>query len=151
MGSQAMLFCLALSLTGFAQAQEHHHHEHSHATTAESDTTGDERFATDQALRTGMQQIRAAVTALEHLDTDRAQESRQVLEQADTIDRQVDYLIANCRLEPQADAVLHGIIGQLLSSSQALREAPDDRTALERLQAAVREYDARFDTTSPTD
>src|SRR3546814_11665123 len=43
---------------------------------------------------------------------------------ASEIEQSVNYLFANCRLEPAADAALHGLLAQLLQGAAALRRDP---------------------------
>ncbi len=91
-----------------------------------------QRWATDQVLRTGMQRIHEAVQ----------QNSPQL---ARTTREQVDYLIAHCELEPEADATLHGIIAQLLAGAQALSQDPRSTEGLEKIHHALRQYPEYFD------
>lgn len=108
------------------------------------------RFAADDALRTGMAGIRNAVAVLAHHEAGHLG-AQQVLEQSGAIETQVDYLIANCRLEPQADATLHGIISHLLGATRALHDDPADAAPVAALRAALEEYSKRFDETSTID
>lgn len=151
MWSYAAIFSIMLSAASLVQAQAHHHAAHDHATEydAELASANGKRFATDQPLRIGMARIRTAVTSLERLDD--SHPPAQVIEQANAIERHIDFLIANCRLDPQADAVLHGIISQLLAATGKLREAPEDAAPVAQLQAALHEYDNRFDTAQTID
>ena len=61
------------------------------------------------------------------------------------IDAQVQYLIANCKLDPKADAALHGIIGALLAGSASLKDKPDDAAPVATLRAALADYPKFFD------
>lgn len=151
MWSYAAILSIMLSAASLAQAQAQHHaaHDHSALHDAELAIADGKRFATDQPLRTGMARIRTAVTSLAQPDAGHSR--AQAIEQANAIERHIDFLIANCRLEPQADAVLHGIISQLLAATGKLREAPEDAAPIAQLQAALQAYDNRFDTAQTTD
>ena len=99
-------------------------------------------WATDAPLVEGMNKIRVAVkeaSALPTLDADSADALAQ------TVRTQVNFLIANCRLEPEADATLHVFIGQLLNAAAALGEDPASPSGLPQLQQTLREYPRYFD------
>lgn len=116
---------------------EGHEHDHAdHAQHADHNTTmklnGGQRWATDEALRTGMQRIHVATR---QNSPDLAQIIRQ----------QVDYLIANCKLEPEADATLHGIIARLLAGADALEKNPASIEGMENIRQALHQYPEYFD------
>lgn len=98
-------------------------------------------WGTDAALVEGMERIRDAVNeaaALPALDADSAAALAQ------SIQKQVDFLIANCRLEPDADATLHVFIAQLLNAAAALRKDPASAEGLPQLQETLRTYPQYF-------
>ncbi|QLQ34180.1 MAG: hypothetical protein HZT40_11085 [Candidatus Thiothrix singaporensis] len=132
-----MLFLAAsVLLVGAAVFVEHHwtghdgHAQHTrHGTMA---LNNGQRWATDEALRTGMQRIHDAA---QQNSPDLAQTTRQ----------QTDYLIANCKLEPQADATLHGIIAQLLAGADALEKDSASAKGMETIRRALQQYPEYFD------
>lgn len=123
-----------------------HADAHEHGAGAAGLTLDDagRKWATDEALRTGMQAIRAQVIALPE---PAAPEQRRQL--AAGIRDQVNYLISHCKLEPRADAVLHVLIGQLLAGADALEAAgPETGTgagAVHALHRALDDYARYFD------
>ena len=98
-------------------------------------------WATDAPLRAGMGRIAHAVDTLGN--------GKPGPEQARTlvasIETDVTYLVTHCRLEPAADAALHGIIAKLLQGAAALKRQPADPAAMALLQDAVRDYARTFD------
>lgn len=102
------------------------------------------RWATTPPLRQGMNGIRKAVA--EAVPTPpRALTAVEAKRLADAIRLQVDYLVANCVLAPEADAALHVLLGQMLEGAQALRRNPADEAALHGILAALNDYPAYFD------
>ena len=98
-------------------------------------------WATDAPLVQGMERIRDAVNeaaALPALDADSAAAL------ARSVRGQVDFLIANCRLEPDADATLHVFIAQLLGAAAALEKDPASAEGLPQLKETLREYPHYF-------
>lgn len=129
------------------EATAMHEHEHSAApadgAVASAPASG-ERFAVDAPLQEGMGKIRAAIASLEHHEMGHLSDE-QVIAQANEIEAQVQFLIANCKLDPAADAALHGIIGKLLEAAKALKDKPADATPVASLRAALAEYPRLFD------
>ena len=127
-----------------AAAQDHAaHHATPPAATAARPGQG-QRWASDAALRKGMAEIRAAVGALQHYRQGRIG-PEQAATLATSVEAQVAYLIANCTLEPQADATLHAIIAKLLQGAAALKANPHDTAAIATLQQALQDYPRQFD------
>lgn len=130
-----------------ATATHEHEHEHTAApadgAVAAAPASG-ERFVVDAPLQQGMGKIRTAVANLEHHEMGHLSDE-QVIVQADEIAAQVQFLIANCKLDAQADAALHGIIGKLLEGAKALKEKPADATPVASLRVALVEYPRLFD------
>lgn len=146
----SLLASLVQAQTPDASHSGHAHDAHTPPAVAPAPAGSTTRFATDDALRTGMAGIRGAVAVLAHHEAGHLG-AQQVREQAGAIEKQVDYLIANCKLEPQADATLHGIISHLLGATRALHDDPADPTPVAALRAALTEYSERFDESSTTD
>jgi hypothetical protein len=101
-------------------------------------------WATDAPLREGMRRIREAVLVV--LPDYR----RHALQQVDAtalaveIESSIGYLFANCRLEPDADAVLHGLLAQLLQGAAALRSNPSGGAGLPDVLSALERYPHLF-------
>jgi hypothetical protein len=136
-----MLLCaMVASPTLPAATQAHAGH---HPTTPAQPGAG-KRWPADAPLRTGMAEIRRAIDALPD-DGNRPIGSEQAATLATQVERQVAYLVANCKLEPQADAALHAILARLLQGTAALKSDPNDRAALAMLRQALQEYPRQFD------
>lgn len=101
-------------------------------------------WSTDAPLRQGMGRIRLSVGALEHYELGHMG-AEQAVEMAVNIERDVNFLIANCKLDPDADAALHGIIAKLLKGAQALKTNPADLAAIAPMRDAMVEYARDFD------
>ena len=135
------LLLFAAMSAPLAHAREGHEH-HAHAAASQEVPT--KRHATDAPLRKGMAQIRTAVDALGHYERGHMG-VQQVVTFATTIQEQIAYLVANCKLEPQADAALHGIIAKLGAGAQALKNDPADLAAIPPMREALADYRRSFD------
>lgn len=120
-------------------------HNHGHAAAAAMTLNNGQRWETDEPLRTGMQRIRDAVEK-----TFAARASGQ-LTTADTralsatVQENVNYLIENCKLSPEADAVLHVLITEMLSSTAQLAQNPTAHEGLDQMAQALHNYSEYFD------
>ncbi len=103
---------------------EAHGHDDAHARHADADLLQlDEGrpWPVDAALVDGMQRIRDAVAAAQAVAPLDAAAAAAL---AQSVEDQVAFLIAHCRLEPAADATLHVLIARLLGAAHALRTDP---------------------------
>lgn len=124
------------------QAQQGHE-QHAPAAAGAQDSPA-QRYATDAPLRKGMAEVRVAVDGLGAYENGHLS-AAQAIPLATTIQEQIDYMVANCKLEPQADAALHGIIAKLGAGAQALKTDPTDLTAIPPMREAVADYPRIFD------
>jgi hypothetical protein len=120
--------------------------DHAHdATTANAQVPTDgQRYATDAPLRKGMADIRSTVDALGHYERGHMGVDQALAEVA-TIERSIGGIVANCKLNPQADAALHGVLGTLGQGIAALRADPADTAAITQLRKALQDYSRMFE------
>lgn len=122
------------------QADAHdagHAEEHAHAIDPGTPAAPAGGWASDAPLRQGMQAILDAVVAAV-----RAQGEGPAL--AAELRAQIDFLFANCRLEPEADAALHGILAELLLSAQRLEAGASAVEEHDALHASLQRYGQLF-------
>lgn len=104
-----------------------------------------QRWATDEPLRKAMSGIRDDVAK----NLPAYHESRLQAADAEalavSVEDNVNYMIANCQLEPEPDAVLHAMIAQMMGAATALREDPASAEGVPRLVSVVNDYEATFD------
>lgn len=129
---------LGLALPALAQ----HAHE-GHAPAAATALPA-QRHATDAPLREGMARIHEALNELRHYVMGHMPKAIAI-ERVDAIQSATDYLFANCKLEAQADAALHGMLAPLLAGVQAFRTNPGDTSTIAAMRQAVADYPRVFD------
>lgn len=132
---------LGLALPAMAQHAHDAHEGHEPAAAAAIPA---QRHATDAPLREGMSRIHGALEELRHYEMGHMPKS-VAIERVDAIQAATDYLFANCKLEPQADAALHGMLAPLLAGVQAFRKDPDDTSTIAAMRQAVADYPRVFD------
>ena len=130
-----------------AQSETHAAHQHDHEQHAGTDLglNQGKKWHTDAALRQGMQHIHKAAMAATGAFHQAVLSQAEADKLAKLVNQQVDYLVANCKLEPQADAVLHVLIGDLLAGAGELSKQASSSDGLPRIVGALQQYPNYFD------
>lgn len=140
----------ALALVGalFAaptMAQSAAHHDHAaHAGHDAKPQVPAQRWATDAPLRAGMRNLREATETLNHYEMghlDDVQRDNAVAK----IDAAIKDMIANCKLKPEADAALHGLLAKFIAGAGAARAGKFSKAELAPMQEALALYPQMFD------
>jgi hypothetical protein len=131
-----------------------HEHEHSHDTASGRGLVSQlqldqgKRWATDETLRSGIAAIRSAF----HQDHPRIHAGKQTDAQydalANSIEREVNQIVARCKLPPSADAQLHLVVGDLLQGVALMRGSDPARSRHDGaalVHGALRAYPKYFD------
>jgi len=133
-----LLASLALILAANSHAAEsadaHHHDGHGSASPQQLQLNAGKKWATDAPLRQAMNDINQAMAkALPLIHKNQfGDEAYQAL--AATVSQKVAYTVEHCKLEPQADAMLHLVIADLLAGAETM----EGKTADSRHDGAVR-------------
>jgi hypothetical protein len=104
-----------------------------------------QRWATDEPLRAAMTRIREAVERNAPAHDQQQLQAADAETLATTVEQDITYMAANCRLEPEPDAALHALIGRMMGAAAALRKDPMSDAGLPQLVAVLHEYQATFD------
>lgn len=146
----AVGMALALS-AGSLFAAEHsaHKHEHDHAATPASLTLNDgKKWGTDEALRKGMENIRNAMDASLHQIHEGKLSNAGYAALAKTLNGELGNIVANCKLDPKADAQLHLVVADLAEGIEAMegktKKVKRQSGALKVL-GALDKYSTHFD------
>ncbi len=136
----AAMFLIA-SFSSFAQDE----HEHEDADAGVLVLDHGAKWATDAPLRSGMEQIRRLIAAPQAAVAAGAPLAPAELQLvAEGVRQQVDGLIRNCKLEPEADAVLHVLIASMLQGAAELEGTPPLATGLQLVRQAIDQYPQYF-------
>lgn len=104
-------------------------------------------WASDAPLREGMRRMHHAVDALghaEHGHLDVTQTTAAVQQVQDA----ANFMFANCKLAPEPDAALHGVLATLISGASALKANPADTAPVASMREAVALYPRLFEDAS---
>jgi len=146
----AMLAVLAASTPALAQHQHEgsHPHDTSSAAVANLKLDGENKWATDVTLRSGMASIHAAFEADHPAIHAGTATDAQYDALAASIEREVNSIVANCRLPPAADANLHYVVADLMQGVSLMRGKDPQRTRHDGaalVHGALRAYPKYFD------
>ena len=109
---------------------------------------GEKKWATDASLRSGMAAIHAAFEADHPAIHAGTATDAQYDALAASIERQVNSIVANCKLPPAADANLHYVIADLMQGVSLMRGEDPQRTRHDGaalVHGALRAYPKYFD------
>lgn len=140
------LAIFALTSVTPALAAENPAHQHEAAAHALKLDNG-KKWQTDEPLRQAMTQIRDALAANHAaIHSNRATAAQyQVL--AAKIDDRLGYIVANCKLKPEADANLHVVLADMIAGSDMMKGAdqPKRREGAMKVIAALTAYPKYFE------
>ena len=128
-----------------AHSSADHDHGHDHAAATVMTLNNGQRWETDQPLRTGMQRIRDAVEQTFTAHASGRLTAEQTKGLSATVQENVNYLIKNCQLSPAADATLHVLITEMLTSAAQLAQNPTAHQGLDQMGQALQHYSEYFD------
>ena len=141
----ACAIAAALSVPALAQTATH---DHGTAEPHKLTLNQGRKWATDEPLRAGMGRIRGLVEpqlAAAHAGKLTPAQYRELAARVET---EVGGIVANCKLEPKADAMLHLVIADLGAGTDAMAgKNPELRSALGlvKVAQAVNQYGSHFD------
>lgn len=117
-----------------AAEDHHHHHGESSAAVQKLQLNAGKKWATDVALRQSMNEINQAMAkSLPLIHKDRFGDSDYAA-LATTINQKVGYAIEHCKLDVNADAMLHLVIAELMAGTEIM----EGKAAGARHDGAVR-------------
>lgn len=134
----ALSLAFSLAPCAWAAAQEHRHPAPSAAVAVPA-----QRWTPDASLRDGMRRAHAAVDELRHYEMGHMS-APMAADRATTIAEAVSFMFAHCKLAPEPDAALHGILVPLLGAAQALKHDPQNLEAVADMRGALARYPQYF-------
>jgi hypothetical protein len=103
------------------------------------------KWQTDDPLRTGMTVIRAVLEGALPAVHDGKFAAQDYAELAQSLEKEVDGIVTNCKLPEAADAQLHIILAQLLDGIGTMKDADGQEYGVVKAVEAANAYGAYFD------
>ena len=141
----AAAMAAALSMPALAQTATH---DHGAAAPHKITLNQGRKWATDEPLRAGMGRIRSLVEpqlGAAHAGKITPAQYRELATQVET---EVGGIVANCKLEPKADAMLHLVIADIGAGTDTMagkNAAAAPAAGLMQVARAVNRYGSHFD------
>lgn len=130
-----------------APAKDAHAHDHASAP-AKLKLDHGRKWATDAPLRTGMGKIRDLVAPQLPAAHSGKMSAEQYAALAAKVDVEVGQIVANCKLAPEADAMLHLVLADLMAGSGTMAgktAGAKPAQGLVQVATAVNQYGRYFD------
>ncbi len=145
LATAALVACLS---TGSQAALAHEHHSHHDKGSAQLTLNNGKKWATDDNLRQGMNRIQDALVAeLPAIHSGKAS-VEQYHALAKKVHAQVEFMVQTCKLDKDADAMLHLILAELIAGADAMAEQKDNQArhlGAEKIAHALDDYGTYFD------
>ncbi len=106
------------------------------------------KWATDAALRRGMEAIRGSVHGAPAPRHKGAAKPGDYAELGKRVEAEVGRIVQECKLPPEADAQLHLVVAELVAGADAMKGAKDakaGRAGLVKVDGALKSYAKYFD------
>lgn len=141
----APLVALLLVLAAVpASAHEHAHHHHAAPAAKKLTLNAGQPWPTDAPLRQAMGRIRQALAGeLPQIHAQRLDAAAYAV-LARTVEVEVGNIVADCRLEPAADAQLHLIVADLLAGSRQMAGKKQRQAGAVKVVQALNNYATYF-------
>ncbi|CEG09711.1 hypothetical protein BN961_03141 [Afipia felis] len=141
----ALALSLALSGSALAAAATEHAHGGHGGAALELTLNNGQKWPTDEALRRGMDEMRGAMTgSLGRIHAGQFT-SADYVALAERLQKQVDFVTANCKLPEEADAQLHIVLAEILEGMDAMKAGSDRLQGALRTVVALEAYGRHFD------
>lgn len=143
----ALAACLAANAQAAAE-HEHGHHSHHGAESAQLSLNNGKKWTTDDNLRKGMAAIRDALAADLHAIHGNKETAEQYGALAKKVDEQIEFMVNNCKLDPDADAMLHRVLARIIDGSRAMTQQKTSKgrhQGAEKIAHALQDYPTYFE------
>lgn len=127
-----------------AQNHSHSHGEEKHAQLTLNDG---KKWGTDKSVRQGMSRIRNTMAAALPAIHSGKTTAGQYLALARKMNDQITLMVKNCKLDQQADTMLHLVLAEIIAGTDAMmvHDGSDPHKGAEKIVHALDNYGAYFD------
>ena len=144
----ALILASMLALPAAMAADPHAHTAPGVAATSNLLLDNGRKWATDAPLRRGISAIRSVVAHAPQAAHGGTAKPAVYADLGRRVEAQVGRIVAECKLEPRADAMLHLVVADLVAGADAMKAAKtgaEGQAGLERVAVALNAYGDYFD------
>jgi len=143
---------IVLSLTVAARVATAHDHDHDHGASSGAPSVlalnQGRKWSTDASLRQSMGHIRDAMEEpMPAIDAGKA-DSTQFEIRAKRVNEQIAFMVQNCKLDKDADAMLHLVLAEIIAGAEAMEGKSKDmdrRGGAAKVMHGLENYGRYFD------
>ncbi|MBF0584448.1 MAG: hypothetical protein HQL80_09475 [Magnetococcales bacterium] len=144
-----MRFCLfvgvSVSFASIAWSAEEHAHD-GHVKSSPGLVLNSGRlWQTDVPLRKGMDSIRHDMEAVLPRIHDATLSNEHYAILVKGVRGHIEYMVKNCKLSPEADAQLHGVLAEIIAGADAMEDKASQSSGAVRIIQALNSYGRHFD------
>lgn len=141
----AMAACLSVGVQSALAKEQHSHHG---VESAQLTLNNGKKWATEDNLHHGMTTIRNALAAELPAIHGGKESAQQYRELAKKVDDQIEFMVKSCKLDKDADAMLHLVLARIIAGSHDMAKQKGDkgrRQGAENIVHALEDYATYFD------
>lgn len=139
------VFALGLAFGSVGAGLAAEPHDHGQSADVQLKLDNGKKWQTDDALRRGMGEIRQAMAAsLKPIHENKFSPVKYDALVAD-VQKQVDYVVGNCKLPEEADAQLHIVLEQILDGINEMKAPAQKQQGAVKIVKALDSYGKYFD------
>lgn len=127
----------------WAAEKGHSHEGHDHGAVKLSLNKG-KKWPTDEALRRGMDNMRGEMSKSLHDIHEGKMDAARYESLAQKLEGEVGYVVANCKLSPDADAQLHVVLARLTEGMEAMKAGSHREEGAVKVVEALNAYGKHF-------
>jgi hypothetical protein len=147
-GAPILLGALLWSVVPGVSVAGHHDHQHDGGGVAKLTLNNGRKWSTDESLRQGMSRIRDTLEAnLPAIHTGKTSPA-QFEALAKKVNGELAFIVKNCKLDPQADAMLHLVLADIIAGADGMAgkdKGLGRREGALKIVQALESYAAYFD------
>lgn len=133
------IIILGIMLGLNAPAQHDHHNTHANSATVKANPG--QRFVADLDLRTRMESI---LNTMQSLHSKKDLDQTKVKQAGNDVEKTVQDIFKNCKLEPAADNAIHPVLAEILGGANLLKKG-DQKKGTQKVHQALLKYEELFD------
>jgi len=145
LAAAALVACLSPGAQAALAQDNHSHHD---KISARLTLNNGKKWTTDDNLRQAMSRIQGALTTeLPAIHSGKAS-AAQYHALAKKVNEQVEFMVQNCKLDKDADAMLHLVLTEIIAGADAMADQKSNkakRHGAEKISHALENYGAYFE------
>ena len=141
-------YCITYFEVKSLAEDSHHHHHHGSEKKTKLTLNKGQKWPTDKVLRHHMEAIHTKIKALIPKIKSNKAKNKDYKTFANSIERNINSIFKNCKLEPEVDAQLHIVLAEIIEGKEELKKdlsLEEKHDSLHKIINAYKKYIKYFD------